>query len=128
MKKHTCHHHRNDNVIPFDIDDTLIVWGKDHNKPGKGKIAFKDPYTPITFYLRPHHVHIRLLKQFKGRGFEVIVWSKQGDRWANEVITKLGLKDYVDHIFSKPEKYVDDKENVADVIGTRIYFKDKAGR
>lgn len=116
---------RNDNVIFFDVDDTLAVWGQDHNRPGKGKVAFKDPYTPITFYLKPHHVHIRLLKQFKGRGFTVIVWSKHGDRWGVEVVKKLKLEEHVDIVMSKPEKYVDDRENVADVIGTRIYFKDK---
>lgn len=118
-------HIRNDNVVCFDCDDTLAMWDKDHNKPGKNKLAFKDPYTPVTFYLKPHQVHVRLLKQFKGRGFTVVVWSKHGDRWAAEMVNRLKLTDYVDLVMSKPDKYVDDKESIADIIGTRIYFKDK---
>lgn len=118
-------HIRNDNVVPFDVDQTLVLWGKDHNKKGKGKVEFVDPYTGLKFYLRPHHVHVRLLRQFRGRGFAVIVWSKQGDLWAKEVVKKLGLENLKLIVMSKPEKYVDDKENIADVIGTRVYLKDK---
>lgn len=123
-KKNKPLHIRSDSTVFFDVDETLISWNRQHNIKGEDRLPFKDPYGNETFYLKPHKVHIRLLKQFKGRGYTVIVWSKQGDRWAKEVVYKLGIQDHVDIIMSKPDKFVDDKDNLADIVGSRIYFKD----
>jgi FMN phosphatase YigB (HAD superfamily) len=116
----------NQNVVVFDCDNTLLMWDKQHDKPGPGKIEIKDPYdSNVTLYLTPHQVHIRLLRQYKGRGFTVIVWTKAGALWAEQTVKVLGLEGYVDFAMTKPDKYVDDALKIEDIIGNRIYFEDK---
>ncbi len=112
----------NENVVLFDCDQTLAIWHKDHKKPGKGKLLFVDPYTGDKLYLYPHSVHIRLLRQYKGRGFAVIVHSMAGVKWAETIVRVLKLEKYVDLCMSKATKHVDDKEDVKDIIGTRVYL------
>lgn len=112
----------NESVILFDCDQTLAIWKKDHKKPGKGKIKFTDPYTGDHLYLYPHRVHTRLLKQYKGRGFAIIVHSMAGVKWAEEIVKGLELEQYVDICMSKAIKHIDDKEDVASIIGSRVYL------
>lgn len=111
-------------VVTVDVDETLVLWSKTHRKPGKGKKLFIDPYTKEKLYLTPHKVHMRLLKQYKARGFYVIVWSAAGQKWAEYITEKLGLEKYVDDKLAKPVKFMDDKDNLSDILGTRVYLKD----
>ena len=110
-------------VIVCDVDNTLALWSQSHKKPGKNKIKFKDPYTGEFVYLTPHAPHIRLLKQYKARGFQVIVWSAAGKAWADTVVDTLGIRKYVDETMAKPVKFMDDKNNLEDILGTRVYLK-----
>lgn len=114
---------RNENVILIDCDDTLCLWDKTHKSPGKGKMLFVDPYTQDKLYLKPHNVHVRLLKQYKRRGFIIIVHSAAGCLWSEAVVKTLKLEDYVDYCMTKACKHVDDKEDLKDIIGTRVYLK-----
>ena len=75
-------------IVYFDIDNTLATW--------KG------------FEYYPHSGYVRLLKQFKIRGHTTVVWSAGGAEWAEIVINKFGLSEYVDLIISKPDWYADD--------------------
>ena len=112
-----------ESTVLVDIDETLVCWSKTYRKPGKGKIAFVDPYTKETVYLTPHKPHIRLVKQWKGRGFGIVVHSMAGVQWANTVLRVLELTKYVDVVMSKATRHLDDKEDIAEICGTRVYLK-----
>ncbi len=116
----------NQNVVTIDVDNTLLMWDKNHDVPHHGTLEIQDPYdSHRILHLRPHHVHCRLLRQYKGRGFTVIVWSKAGALWADAAVKVLKLEDYVDFVMTKPDRHVDDATNMEAIIGTRVYFEDK---
>lgn len=108
----------NELTVIFDVDDTLVLWGK---PIGEETRRFIDPHTKKVEYLKPHDEHIQILKQQKGRGYHVTVWSAAGWAWAKTVIDTLGIQDYVDEIRSKPVKVFDDVS--ADKILNVIYIK-----
>lgn len=112
----------NEMIVYFDCDDTLVMHQINNNK-----IEIKDPYSNTSCFLTPHKRHIKLLKDFKSRGYTVVVWSAAGAKWANEVVKSLDLKDSVDLVISKPLKFVDDLP-ASEVLGSRIYlpFKEEA--
>lgn len=119
---------KNDKIIFFDCDDTLVKWPENWNmnasfsQPSEGSVEFHDPYDWSSNHLIPFEKHISLLKKHKGRGYCVIVWSAGGVMWAASVIKTLGLEQYVDFIMTKPLKFVDDLP--ADkILGERIYLK-----
>lgn len=108
-----------DQVVCFDVDDTLIMWGlKDPSR----WIAINDPYiNGLINCVTPHELHIQLVKKYKARGCTVIVWSAGGVKWAHSVVKALKLEEYVDAVFTKPAKYVDDL-NVNEWFGTKVYL------
>ena len=118
----------NENMVCFDIDETLVVW----NVPaGREEEAITFDNFGYSERLLPHHAHIKLLKQFKVRGQYVVVWSQGGYRWALEVVKRLGLEEYVDLVMSKPKWIVDDlpaaawtKRSYLDLNGNRMPCKD----
>lgn len=112
----------NEVIVCFDVDDTLVMWG--HNPCGSEVIPFINPYDKSITYLKPHLRHIDLLKQYKGRGFFVRVWSAGGVQWALSVVKTLGLEDFVDSVETKPAKYIDDLQ-ANEVLGARVYIKDE---
>lgn len=118
----------NDNVVCYDVDDTLVMWDDKYREPhkdeitGKEAIPFVDPNDNSTNYLIPHQRHIDLLKKHHGRGRHVIVWSGAGVRWAESVIRTLGLEEFVHDVFTKPSTYVDDLQ-ASEVLGSRVYLK-----
>jgi phosphoglycolate phosphatase-like HAD superfamily hydrolase len=114
-----------EHIVAFDVDETLIKWHKDHKVPGTGKIKIVDPYSKEVLYLRPHSVHKRLLKQYKERGFGILVWSHAGSKWASVIVETLGLSEYVDLIMAKPARHVDDKTEKSDIIGLHVFLEDK---
>lgn len=121
-----------EHVIMVDVDNTLVLWGKDHRIPlaritdknfNDKRILFVDPYTGDNLYLTPHNVHIRLLRQYKGRGFTIIVWSMAGVKWSESVVKTLGIEDIVDYCMTKPAKHLDDKQDIDSIIGSRVYLE-----
>lgn len=112
-------------IVVCDVDDTLVMWGPDRNTPHEGAIAFKDPYDNSINYLRPHWMHVELLKKYKGRGFYIRVWSAAGCQWAKSVVETLGLTEFVDSVETKPIKYLDDitdDQRISRVLGARVYI------
>jgi FMN phosphatase YigB (HAD superfamily) len=95
----------NDNIVTFDVDDTLVMWDIIPELMHK---AIKFNNFGYETMLIPHEPHIKLLKQFKARGQYVIVWSQGGYQWAREVVKTLGLEDWVDEVKTKPKWIVDD--------------------
>lgn len=114
---------KNEWIIHFDVDDTLVMLGDKIYEPGDGKIRFEDPHDSTVLYLKPHSRHIKLLKDFKSRGFHITVWSGGGHDWAETVIKTLELENYVDIVMTKNTKFIDDLP-ATEVLGSRIYLED----
>jgi FMN phosphatase YigB (HAD superfamily) len=105
-----------ESTIFFDVDDTLVMWGKEENR-----IEVKEPYYGEPTFVTPHKGHIKILKDRKARGSFIVVWSAGGYRWAAAVIKALKLEEYVDLVMTKPHAYVDDKQP-NEIMGERIYL------
>lgn len=109
-------------VIMFDVDDTLVMHEISEEMPGD--VYVKDPYDNKDNLLRTHERHVKLLKDFKARGYTVCVWSAAGAPWAKAVVDALKLEEYVDIVMSKPLKYVDDLP-ANEILGSRLYLNEK---
>jgi FMN phosphatase YigB (HAD superfamily) len=114
-----------EDVILFDVDNTLALWDSNFNEPHEDAVAITNPYSGETVYLRPHKVHIRIMKEYKGRGFTNVVASAGGVLWAEAVVKAFGIEQYVDLVMTKPNRHFDDKDKKEDIIGVRIFFEDK---
>lgn len=110
---------RNEYVTFWDIDDTLVM----HEKPMNSidEVMVKDPLGNSEIRLRKNLPMIRLMKEEKARGATVIVWSRGGFQWAENVIKALKLDGYVTLIMSKPLAYFDDKP-VESWLKYRVYL------
>ncbi len=111
----------NEHVVCFDVDDTLILWDDAFAAPGPERVRILDPYDGHAVYLKPHARHVKLLRQMRGRGRYLVVWSAAGAKWAEAVINALELQSCVDLVITKPLAYVDDLP-VAEWMGKRIYL------
>lgn len=109
------------NITCFDVDGTLVIWPKNYHDKKTQTIEFR--YGDEFIYLHEHVPHVTFLKHCHNRGDYVSVWSQNGWEWALQVIEKLGLRDYVDEVRSKPSRHVDDKDYLADIVGNRIFMK-----
>ena len=107
-------------VIFWDVDETLILWGK--VRKGQQAVAVTCPYTGNQHYLRVHAAHVKILRDRYERGATNIVWSAAGYRWATAVVHALGLAKYVHTVVSKPVMYVDDKP-AKEILGVRMYIE-----
>lgn len=101
-----------------DVDDTLVVWGQPISEK---TVEFVCPYTGKVENLAPHDILIQILKQQKGRGYHVTVWSAGGWKWAKTVVETLKLQEFVDEIRSKPVKFFDDLP-ANEILGSRVYL------
>lgn len=107
-------------ITAFDVDNTLLMWSEDFATKDKKKIKLQ--YGDQDVYLEEHLFHPTFLKHCHNRGDFIIVWSQNGYFWAEQVVKKLGLEDYVHIVMSKPSRHVDDKEELKDIVGNRIYI------
>lgn len=118
--KSKCLVFKTDQVVCIDCDDTLVMWALDDTSKN---IPIEDPYIPgVINYVTPHEKHVKLVQQYKGRGFTVIVWSAGGVEWAHNVVKALKLEDYVDIVLTKPSRYVDDLP-CGEWMGNRVYLQ-----
>lgn len=109
---------KNELTVAFDCDDTLVLWNKENHPKA---ITFLCPYTKEHIRLVPHTEHIKLLKDYKGRGYNITVWSAGGWEWAETVVKTLELENYVDIVQNKMIKYVDDLPG-NEILGTRVFI------
>lgn len=114
----------NEHIVMTDIDDTLLMWPKDHQKPGKGKVLVVCPYSGLKTYLKPHKKHINLIKKYHGRGMVIVAWSAAGYKWAEAAIKAVKLEDYITLVLTKPSKFMDDLK-AEEILGVRVYLEDK---
>lgn len=109
-------------ITCFDCDDTLLLW-QDHRVAAPTKVEFK--YGGETIYLTPHSFHPLFVKHSFERGDLVIIWSQNGWKHAKKTVETLNLQDHVHFVMGKPTRHVDDKENLADIVGNRIFVPHK---
>lgn len=112
---------KNENIEPFDVDETLVMHQDPSTIPPGDKVQVYDYLTKKFISMRMNKPMIRLLKESKARGFYVIVWSRGGNRWATDVLKALELTEHVDLVMSKPTKVFDDKA-IEDWCTDRIYL------
>lgn len=119
----------------FDCDDTLVMWDIGGNQPydmwayteqekckPEDVVRIEDPYkVGEAYYLVKHNRHIKLLQDYKARGFGVIVWSAGGSQWAKAVVEALGIGNSVDLVMAKPNRHVDDMPCTS-WMGERIFI------
>lgn len=106
----------NEHIAVYDVDETLFM----HDPMSDTGIT--NPYSMSFISGYRNEKHVELLKQHKARGMFIIVWSKAGSKWAEAVVKKYYLDEYVDLILTKPDKYIDD-QIANDFLGERIYLK-----
>lgn len=105
-------------IYPSDVDGTLV----EHLAVKTDKsIEVPDFVTGNTIVVTPNEPMIRILKEEHARGAFVIVWSKGGNQWANDVVNALGIREYVHLIMTKPSAYGDDK-SVESWLTDRIFI------
>lgn len=97
---------KNDMTAYVDVDQTLVLWGYTSEDPGA--IQIQSPDGLVSEYVIPHLPHIEKVKHHKARGQLVVVWSAGGWEWAEAVVRKLGLENYVDLVIAKPQWAWDD--------------------
>ncbi len=105
-------------AVHFDLDDTLIIWNTDtvESKQYLGNPLKFD--AGVLGY--PHLKHIEILKQFRARGQQIVVWSGGGSDYAEKMLNKLDILKYVDVVMSKPEWVFDDLDQA---IPKRTFLK-----
>ena len=120
----------------LDIDDTIVMHRSKHGSAALGSaerwlelqelatrqyVSLIDRITGNVIELEINKNMVRLVKEEHHRGATIIVWSRGGYEWAADVITALGLQDYVHTVMSKPLVYFDDKP-VTEWLTDRVYI------
>lgn len=122
---------RKQKIIPSksvfsDVDDTLIRWPIDGQTFDNHPEAFEVDMFGKKMKVLPMWDNIATLKSFHEKGYETIVWSLSSKQWAEYIVKKLNLEDWVDHCLSKPDFYIDDKDiNHFMLPSKRIYHEPK---
>lgn len=112
----------NENIEPFDCDDTLVMHVEPDQIPPGESVRVYDAVTKKFITMRINRPMVRLLREAKARGFFVLVWSRGGKRWAADIVKALDLVDFVDIVMTKPLHYFDDKD-VAKWLTERVYIE-----
>lgn len=112
---------KNELIVYIDVDNTLVMYPEDTSKYNTSLLPF-DYHGLKKYNLLPHEKHIDILKSMHKRGYHVVVHSKNGWAWAEEVVKILLLKPYVDEVRSKPTQYIDDVP--ADEWMLRVYVNE----
>lgn len=123
-------------IAYFDVDHTLIIWEMDPKEysPLKGsddygieKLLNKQPeslkiaFDGKEFSIRPIWTHVSQLVQQSLKGVKIVVWSAGGVDWAEAIVNRLGLNDFVDVVITKPHFFYDDS-NPEGFMGKHFFF------
>lgn len=108
---------KNNKIVCFDVDNTLITSPLDHKNGLKVRSPWKSYY-----YIAPIVQHVDLLKKCYEEGHTIIVWSVTGYEWVVNVCKALEITKYVTIMMGKPVSYVDDLD--ANVWMKRVYLVD----
>jgi hypothetical protein len=111
---------KNERVIAFDIDNTLVMPMVTASIV-RQTVEILDPYTGQTVLRLPHYPHIKLLRNYLARGAFIIVWSKNGNQWAEAVLKALRITHQNVVVMTKPIAYVDDELSIK-WMGEHVYM------
>ena len=95
-------------IVFFDCDDTLVIWGYDRANTSHTDNLVEFNNWGYSQWLLPNQELIDQLKGHKKNGHKVVVWSRSGYEWAKEIVEGLKLQDHVDFVMSKPMYFYDD--------------------
>ncbi len=101
--KHVMQVIYNESPWEVDVDQTLILWGHP-----EATVSVLCPYLGDEYLVTRHKQNIQLLKEKFLRGCHITVHSQGGARWAEAVVTALGIQDYVHVCKGKPVGSIDD--------------------
>lgn len=113
----------NERIIMIDVDDTLVLHEFDKTLPGK-YVRIPDPITPNAYIeLRVHEPMVRLVKEEAARGSQLLIWSRGGFQWAENVARALEFDKLQGEILilTKPFAYFDDSD-VSSWLKDRVYI------
>lgn len=110
---------KNNNITVIDCDETLVLYKNIRTKT-KDTITFE--YGNELLHLTPHNFHPTFVKHCFLRGDFVIIWSKNGWQWSQQIALKLGLDKYCHIAMSKPKIHVDDKHDISSICGDRVFI------
>lgn len=91
----------------FDVDDTLVMWDHPSADDNENIVTIENKSDGLRRF-KFHAEHVEVIKKYKIRGHNVVVWSQGGSDWAVNVVRALGLEKYVDVVAPKPSWYYDD--------------------
>ncbi len=113
----------NENVVMVDVDDTLVMHVKPPYDLESKQVKVQDPLNPLaTIEMVVNEPMVRLVREEAHRGTTVVVWSRGGYEWAQNVVVALKLTEVIDYVMSKPTAYFDDKP-VEEWLKYRVYLK-----
>lgn len=106
-------------IVSTDIDNTLVRPAKFGESPD---VVVINPYDDKEYSYIIHTEHVELLHQYFGRGLFIEAWSAGGMKHARSIINALGLKDVIGLVRTKSSKHMDDKKNITDIVGNRVFI------
>lgn len=98
----------NDHPWGVDIDDTLLLWDVPVTTPGVKTVTFLHPTLGYTISVVINENNLLLMKEKKGRGCFIVLWSQGGYEYGRVVRDALNLQGFVDLIMTKPVGLIDD--------------------
>lgn len=114
---------RQEGIIYFDVDSTLIMHVDPTRLHPTKRLEIKDPIKEGMITVAKNEPMVRLLEEEYHRGSFIVVHSRGGYAWAENVITALGFQEWDKLlIMSKPLAYFDDKP-VEEWLPYRVYIK-----
>ena len=113
----------NDKTIYCDIDDSLIAFGViNPETPDSSIISISCNGTTENYEVLWDNV--QALKEFKQRGFGVVLWTQSPIAWAIAVAEALKLENYIDVVACKPMFLIDDLPASEFMPKSRLYNKE----
>lgn len=112
---------KNEKTVFCDVDHTLILPVDKNEYPG-AEVQVYDSISEKFIKMIAHEPNIRLLIEEKSRGSLIIVWSRGGYTWAEDVLRALKLESYVDYVMTKPMVYIDDLP-IQEWLPYRVYLQ-----
>lgn len=88
-------------VIAFDVDDTLIV-------EDNAKYTHSFKHNGQQYNVRVNSKLIIKLKELFNNKKTIVVWSQQGADWADDVVRGIGIENFVHYTMTKISDCYDD--------------------
>lgn len=115
---------RNEQVVPLDVDGTIILWGK--IKKGQRALRYTCPYTQAQMTVRVHEPNVAIVRERLARGATILAWSASGHAKAEAVLKALKIDGPNVYVLSKPVGYLDDID-CSEWMGKRIWLDPDCG-